>query len=348
MRIISIVGARPQFIKLSPISRGLQRYKIAHSVIHTGQHYDEKMSGNFFKELELPNPEYNLSVGSGTHAEQTGRALQGIEAILIKEKPDHVIVFGDTNATLSGVLAASKLNIPISHIEAGLRSYNRAMPEEINRIIADKLSTYLFCPDKSSVQNLVDEGITQNVFNVGDVMVDQIYYVQDKLEIIKTSPFVFMTLHRQEISNHFNEMEVILSEINKISEVIPIVFPIHPRMRNIIAASKLQFGKQFHIVDPLGYKDTIEHVKNAQCVITDSGGIQKEAYILKTPCLTLRSETEWTDTLKNGWNTIVEFDLNKFKKAFDLALSFNQNKEHFQVYGNGDASQKIVERILNP
>ena len=349
MKIISIVGARPQFIKLAPVFRELRIYQkqVSHLIIHTGQHYDEKMSGNFFKELELPDPGYNLAVGSGTHAEQTGKALQGIEAILIKEKPDNVVIFGDTNATLSGVLAASKLKIPVSHIEAGLRSYNRAMPEEINRIIADKLSTYLFCPDDASVKNLSNEGINYGVFNVGDVMVDQIQYVQQSISDGPKSPYIFMTLHRQETTNNFGQLKLILSELNKISAMIPIIFPIHPRILEFIRSSDIEFGENFKIIDPLGYASTIEHIKNANCVVTDSGGIQKEAYILKTPCVTLRTETEWLDTLKNNWNALVAFDLDKFREALSQALNFDKGIEHFQVYGKGDASKKIVSEILN-
>jgi UDP-GlcNAc3NAcA epimerase len=349
MKIISIVGARPQFIKLAPIVRELRKHqdRASHLIIHTGQHYDDKMSADFFTELELPEPHYNLAVGSGTHAEQTGKGLKGIETIALHEKPDHVIVFGDTNATLSGVLAASKLNIPISHIEAGLRSYNRSMPEEINRIIADRLSTYLFCPDDQSVMNLVNEGINHNLFNVGDVMVDQLHYVQRTLHSnsIK-NPYIFMTLHRQETSNTFDKLEAILLELNKISDTLPVIFPVHPRMRAFIKSLSMKFSKNFNCIDPLGYRHTIEHIKNAQCVITDSGGIQKESYVLKTPCITLRTETEWVDTLINDWNTLVAFDLNQFRLAFNKGLNFEKTTKHFQIYGNGHAAKKIINQIL--
>ncbi len=349
MKIISIVGARPQFIKLAPISRELKKHKnVVHKIIHTGQHYDEKMSGSFFEELEIPEPDYNLLVGSGTHAEQTGKALEGIEKILIEESPHHVIVFGDTNATLSGVLAASKIHIPISHIEAGLRSYNLKMPEEINRLIADRLSTYLFCPNEESIRNLAKEGVHQGVFNVGDVMVDQIEYIK-KLsgKDIPKQPYIFMTLHRQETGNSLNMLNPIFLELNKISEKIPIVFPAHPRIKKLIESSHIQFSENFNLVDPLGYLDSINFIKNAECIITDSGGIQKEAYILKIPCITLRTETEWTDTLQEGWNTLVFFNLEKFREAFRLALGFDRKKPQINFYGDGHASEKIIRKILN-
>ena len=349
MKIISIVGARPQFIKLAPISRALNKFQgqVSHIIIHTGQHYDENMSGNFFSELQLPEPNYNLSVGSGTHAEQTGRALERIEKILINENPDHVIVFGDTNSTLSGVLAASKLNIPISHIEAGLRSYNRIMPEEINRIIADKLSTYLFCPDKQSVINLAKEGIYKGVYNVGDVMVDQIKYIHHAhVDYLLKGSYIYMTLHRQETVNNFDKLVPIILELNKIADTIPIIFAVHPRVVNLIKSISLEFNKNFSLVNPLGYKESICHIKNASCIITDSGGMQKESYILKTPCITLRTETEWVDTLYNGWNTLTAFNLDDFRVAFNNAINFDKTVLHPNCYGCGDAAPKIINSIL--
>lgn len=351
MKIISIVGARPQFIKLAPICRAFKSHnkKVQHIIIHTGQHYDSNMSSAFFDELELPNPHYNLAIGSGTHAEQTGKGLQGIESIFINENPNHVIIFGDTNATLSGALAASKLGIPISHIEAGLRSFNRMMPEEINRIIADKLSTYLFCPNEVGIKNLLNEGIKKHVFNVGDVMVDQIYAIKDKKNslILPKNPFVFMTLHRQETSTSIKDLENILDKINRLSYRLPVVFAMHPRMTSLINSLSLSLHSNFKIVDPLSYQETIQHIKHAACILTDSGGIQKEAYILKTPCVTLRTETEWVETLENNWNVLVGLNPEKLERAFHAALDFDNKSNHKQVYGDGTASIKIVEKILN-
>lgn len=350
MKIISILGARPQFVKLAPIARAFKKYenKVTHLVVHTGQHYDKNMSAVFFDELDLTPPHYNLGVGSGTHAEQTARALEKIEHILRDERPDHIIVYGDTNATLSGVLAASKLGMPISHIEAGLRSFNRRMPEEINRIIADRLSTYLFCPNDSGVKNLLDEGMVEGVLNVGDVMVDQIHHLKanKNIEYSYEKPYVFMTLHRQETSDAVDALEQIMSKINNISDEMLIIFPVHPRMKNIIKSLPIKYGMHFKMVAPMGYIETIKHIKNARCIITDSGGVQKEAYVLKTPCITVRTETEWTETLKNNWNMLVGFNPNKLQEAFEQALHFDRKTEHFQVYGDGFASIKIVNKIL--
>lgn len=352
MKIISIVGARPQFIKLAPLCRELRLYKdfVCHRIINTGQHYDANMSRDFFCELDLPLPDYDLGIGSGTHAEQTGKALEKIEVILKSEAPDHVIVFGDTNATLSGVLAASKLNIRISHIEAGLRSFNRKMPEEINRIIADRLATYLFCPDETSVRNLSSEGISKGVFNVGDVMVDQIYYLQSQGTFesreLPRPPYIFMTLHRQETSLALEELREVMITINDLSNHIPVIFPVHPRMKNIISSLSIDYGRNFNRIEPLGYTETINYLKNAQYVITDSGGLQKEAYILKIPCVTLRTETEWVDTLKNNWNQLVGLDISKLKVACNNAFTFDRTTAHTQVYGKGDASKKIINHIV--
>lgn len=351
MKIVSIVGARPQFIKLAPICRALNNdeRQVEHIIIHTGQHYDENMSAAFFDELNLPKPNYNLSIGSGTHAEQTGKALLGIESILLDEKPDHVIVFGDTNATLSGVLAASKLGIPISHIEAGLRSFNRSMPEELNRIIADRLSTLLFCPNDLSVQNLRQEGRLEKVFQVGDVMVDQIYAILSKNNLKKASqkPYVFMTLHRQETSTAINKLKEMLTKINDFAKQIPIYFAVHPRMKQLINSLPISYKANFKLINPLGYEETILKIKNAACVLTDSGGIQKESYLLKTPCITLRNETEWIETLENKWNRLVGLDVLKLEEAFYEALVFDKQSKHEQVYGDGNAAIKIIEKILN-
>lgn len=348
-KLISIVGARPQFIKLAPLCRALAQKApdTQHVIIHTGQHYDANMSDIFFRELDLPSPKYDLNVGSGSHATQTAKALERIEAILQDEQPHMVVVFGDTNATLSGALAAAKLHIPIAHIEAGLRSFNRQMPEEINRLVADHLANFLFCPDTVSVQNLAQEGIRNNVFNVGDVMVDQIYHLQQThtLEAPLPSPYAFMTLHRQETSAALPELVGMLSVMNDLSQDLPIIFPVHPRMQPIIKAAPITFGPNFHCIAPLGYLQTIQHVKHATCVITDSGGLQKEAYILKTPCITLRTETEWVDTLTGQWNQLTGLRPSDFQQAFQRAIHFDRTAPHRPAYGDGTAAYKIVEAL---
>ncbi|MBI1954647.1 MAG: UDP-N-acetyl glucosamine 2-epimerase, partial [Proteobacteria bacterium] len=259
------------------------------------------------------------------------------------------IIFGDTNATLSGVLASSKLGIPISHVEAGLRSFNRVMPEELNRIIADRLSMYLFCPNDISVKNLRDEGRTEGVFNVGDVMVDQIYTIQAKnnLRNLPQKPYVFMTLHRQETSATKEDLQRVIYKINELSKKIPIIFAMHPRMKAIIGSLPISYNSNFQIIEPLGYQDTILHIQNASCILTDSGGIQKEAYILKTPCVTLRTETEWLETLNNNWNRLVGLDVQKLEEVFYKALNFDRKTSHEHFYGNGTASVRIIEKILD-
>ena len=332
-KVINIVGARPQFIKLAPLSKVLREIKFKEIIIHTGQHYDENMNDLFFEELEIPKPDYNLKVGSGNHGQQTGKMLIGIEKILIKEKPDLVIVYGDTNSTLAGALATSKLHIPLAHVEAGLRSFNKKMAEEINRIVVDHLSDLLFCPTETAVENLKKEGITKGVYLVGDIMFDALMYfsrISEKkskiLEKLNLNPksYYLATVHRAENTDNYERLKNILTAFSKLEE--PLVFPIHPRTKKMIkyfGLNNLLDG--ILVIEPVGYLDMIKLEKNAKAILTDSGGVQKEAFWLKVPCITLRDETEWIETVKYGWNRIVGTDFNKilhslnsFKKGLDL------------------------------
>jgi UDP-N-acetylglucosamine 2-epimerase len=338
MKILAVVGARPQFIKLAPLSKILRENGINEIIVHTGQHYDENMNDLFFKELEIPEPDYNLGIGSGSHGEQTGKMLIEIEKVLLKEKPDLVIVYGDTNSTLAGALAASKLHIPLAHVEAGLRSFNKKMPEEINRIVVDHLSDLLFCPTETAVENLKKEGITKGVYLVGDVMFDALMYfskISEKkskiLEKLNLEPknYYLATVHRAENTDNYERLKNILTAFSKLDK--PIVFPIHPRTKKMIeyfGLNNLLDG--ILVIEPVGYLDMIKLEKNAKAILTDSGGVQKEAFWLKVPCITLRDETEWLETVKCGWNRIVGSDVESIKDAIKniepgKKLDFNNN-----------------------
>ena len=309
MKVATIVGARPQFIKCAPVSRKL-RESAAEVLIHTGQHYDSNMSELFFHDLEIPEPDYNLGVGSGTHGEQSGEMLKQIEKVLLKEKPDYVLVFGDTNSTLAGALAAAKLCIPVAHVEAGLRSFNRRMPEEINRVVTDHLSSLLFCPTETSVNNLAREGITEGVHLVGDVMYDALLLnsrrAEEKskiLEALRLQPksYFLATVHRAENTDDPRRLAAIVKAFEMISDIFTVVWPVHPRTRKVLESYGLRKnGQSFSILDPVSYLDMLCLEKDAKGILTDSGGVQKEAYWLKVPCITLREESEWIETLQYG------------------------------------------------
>jgi len=313
MKIVSIVGARPQFIKCAPLSRELHKY-YDEILVHTGQHYDPEMSNIFFEELDIPQPDYNLIVGSGLHGKQTGEMLEKIENVLLKEKPDLVIVFGDTNTTLAGALTAAKLHIPVAHVEAGLRSFDRTMPEEINRVVTDHLSDFLFCPTQTSVNNLAKEGITNGVYLVGDVMVDALEYnrniAEEKSRILERLAltglkYLVMTVHRPGNTNSRKNMENILSAVKESGKTT--IFPVHPRTRKYLGEYGLwdSMPSNIILIEPLGYLDMLLLMSHAEKILTDSGGMQKEAYILGVPCITLRDTTEWVETLDGGWNVLV-------------------------------------------
>lgn len=349
MKIVTIVGARPQFVKAAAISRKLQD-RHEEILVHTGQHYDYEMSGIFFDGLDLPKPKASLGVGSGSHGFQTGAMLKAIEDVLLVERPDCVLVYGDTNSTLAGALAASKLCVPIAHVEAGLRSFNRRMPEEINRVMADHLSDLLLCPSETAVSNLAAEGISKNVHLVGDVMLDVLNWAQQRVSTnqlailerlgLSKRAYLLATVHRSENTDEVGRLSSILDAFNAIEE--PVVFPVHPRARKIIAEMGFQPEPNVHLIDPVGYLDMVALLDSARMALTDSGGLQKEAYWLRVPCLTLRNETEWVETVEAGWNVLVGADSNKIVNA---ACSFSPPDLHPVLYGDGAAAARCVDLL---
>jgi len=321
MKIATIIGARPQFIKASMIS------------------------------MEIPKPDYNLNIHSLSHGAMTGRQLEEIEKVLIKDKPDFVVVYGDTNSTLAGALASTKLNIPLAHIEAGLRSFNRKMPEEINRILSDSISSLLFCPTLTAIENLHNEGITEGVYNVGDVMYDAVLrfsqVAENKPELfehidIKQQKYILATVHRQENTDNLESLTNIFSTFAELP--FPIIIPMHPRTKKRLLENKINFGSNILSIDPVGYLEMISLIKNCKFLMTDSGGLQKEAYFLKKPCITLREETEWVETIKSGWNILVGSNPKKIVKAItNITIPDN----HFNYYGDGNSGEVILNHIIN-
>ncbi|AAL80918.1 UDP-N-acetylglucosamine 2-epimerase (non-hydrolyzing) [Pyrococcus furiosus DSM 3638] len=355
MKIATIVGARPQFIKMAPVSRELRKY-FEEVVIHTGQHYDYEMDRIFFEQLNIPEPDYNLGVGSGSHGYQIGEMLKKIEEVLIKEKPDLVMVFGDTNSTLAGALAAAKLKIKVAHVEAGLRSFDKSMPEEINRILTDHVSDYLFAPTETAVKNLYNEGIRNGVYLTGDVMLDALLYnvkiaercseILNKLGL-KPKEFCLATVHRAENTDNLERLKNIIDAFVECKETI--VFPVHPRTEKVLKAyglyDSLKKAENVILIKPVGYLDMLMLEKNAKKILTDSGGVQKEAYFLKVPCITLRERTEWVETVEDGWNVLVGADKEKILRA---VREFEPSGETYTYkFGDGRASEKIAEVIKN-
>ena len=352
MKIVTIVGARPQFIKAAPVSREIRK-KHTEILVHTGQHYDHNMSEVFFNELNIPKPDYNLEIGSSSHGKQTGEMLSKIEEILLKEKPDYVLVYGDTNSTLAGALAAVKLHIPVAHVEAGLRSFNRKMPEEINRVITDHVSKLLFAPTDTAVINLKNEGITEGIYNIGDVMYDATLYnlqiaeqkstILEKLDL-KGKEYLLATVHRAENTDNRENLENILKAFKQSDKTV--IFPVHPRtvkkINDLGLGNLLKSADNIKTIEPVGYLDMIILEKNAHKIVTDSGGVQKEAYFMNIPCITMRTETEWVETVNSGWNTIVNTDIDKILYAVNEQ---NTPQNHPDFYGDGKASSKIAEII---
>lgn len=340
-KIISVIGARPQFIKHAPVSVALKKRFLSLS-IHTGQHFDENMSRVFFDELNIDKPDFLLDLGKPvTHGAQTAVMLQQVEEILMKEKPDAVLLYGDTNSTIAGSLAASKLNIYIIHIEAGLRSFNREMPEEINRVVTDHLSSLLFAPTETAVQNLKNEGITKGVHRTGDVMCDSLQMMKPFLEKKISGSYYFTTLHRPYNTDEDERLVRILNVLNQLDKAV--VFPIHPRTSNLLKSrgEDLDAFPNIRFIPPVGYKDCLSYQAYSDCVITDSGGIQKEAYMLEKQCITIRKETEWVETLAGGCNTLV-FDRPETIKDI---LSENKTLHFEKLYGEGNAAEEIAELI---
>ena len=353
-KVVTIVGARPQFIKAGVVSSAINKSNtIKEIILHTGQHFDKNMSQIFFDELNIPEPFYNLSISDLPHGAMTGRMLEKIEEILIAEKPGLVMVYGDTDSTLAGALAASKLDIPVAHVEAGLRSGNFSMPEEKNRIVTDALSQLLFCPSKIAIKNLNKENHYEGVTFVGDVMFDAILEhkrklnetSEDKKFILDGEDFVLCTIHRKENTNNITRLESIFKALEIIASSIKIILPLHPRTRSVIQSSDLiSIPKNIKIIEPLSYLEFLKFQINAQCIFTDSGGLQKEAFFNSVPCITLRDETEWTETVDLGWNVIVGSNTKKILSAWE-GLDTKVRDYGMHPYGKGDASTKIVEVI---
>lgn len=356
MKVLTVIGARPQFIKAAAVSRKLRIFNdVDEIIVHTGQHYDDNMSDIFFKELEIPQPDYYLGIGSGTHGMQTARMLERLETVLIEEKPDAVLIYGDTNSTLAGALAASKLQIPIAHVEAGLRSFNRKMPEEINRIVADHVSDLLFAPTEAAVNNLINEGVSaERIFHVGDVMFDAAIFYGEKaerqskiLEILglESGGYILSTVHRAYNTDVPERLKAIFNALSKIGEDIKVVIPLHPRTKAALLREGIfeEVSKRIKVIEPVGYLDMIKLEKNAKLIVTDSGGVQKEAFFYKVPCVTLRDETEWVELVNLRWNYLVPPDSERFiEESIIKALNAPHGLDA-HPYGDGKAAEKIVE-----
>lgn len=361
MKIVTVIGARPQFVKAAALSHAIQEWNkkglppIQEVLVHTGQHYDKNMSLAFFEDMNIPLPDYQLNCGGKSHAEMTATMMIEIEKICLKEEPDYLLVYGDTNSTLAGALTASKLHIPVVHVEAGLRSYNRSMPEEINRVLTDHISDKLFCPTNQAVENLMLEGITKNVFHVGDVMydvalrfgslADQQLSFLDQLHVEQGS-YYLCTLHRAENTDHKERIQSICSALREIAtEQTPVVFPLHPRtdqrLKTYGLKTELEEHPHIRLIPPVSFVDMIVLEKNASYILTDSGGVQKEAYFYQTPCITLRDETEWVETVVAGWNYITGAN----KELIIKALSMNPQRHKIAEYGEGNAAEMILNKL---
>lgn len=354
MKLVTILGARPQFIKASMVSMEIANYpEINEVIIHTGQHFDENMSRVFFEEMGIPKPDYNLGINTLSHGAMTGQMLEGIEKILQKEYPDWVLVYGDTNSTLAGCLAGVKLHIPVAHVEAGLRSFNRKMPEEINRVLTDHAADMLFAPTETAVNNLKHEGIDdEKVYIVGDVMYDTTLHFRNiadgKSSIfndlqLEGKSYVLCTVHRQENTDDLNLLESIVKALNRINHEIRVVMPLHPRTKQIIKKHSIQID--FEPINPIGYLDMLVLIKYCQLVITDSGGLQKEAFFFQKHCVTIRNETEWVELVDYGFNVLSEAMYEKILECYQI---MNKKVSDFKVglYGFGDTRKIIVEKLL--
>ena len=355
MKIITILGARPQFIKAGSVSREILKQReagadIQEVIVHTGQHYDANMSDVFFEEMQIPKPDYFLGIGGKTHGAMTGQMIEKIEEILVQEKPDWVMVYGDTNSTLAGAIAASKLHIKIAHVEAGLRSFNMRMPEEVNRILTDRISSVLFCPTQVAVDNLNNEGIGNwqadaKVVLSGDVMQDGAMFYQSLAQsppgLVVSDDYVLCTIHRAENTDDPKRLTAIFEALNEIAEKQQVVLPLHPRTKKIIQDLKLN-NQHLTIIDPVGYLNMVWLIDHAGLVMTDSGGLQKEAYFFGVPCITLRDETEWVELVEAGANALVGADKTKILDAFKNHSKFNIENSKLDLYGGGQASFEVV------
>lgn len=349
LKIVTVVGARPQFIKATPVSLALRPR--AHEVlVHTGQHYDELMSDVFFQEMALPRPDYHLGVGSASHGRQTGEMIAGVEDVLLVEKPDAVLVYGDTNSTLAGALAAVKLHVPVAHVEAGMRSFDKTMPEEVNRVLTDHVSTLLLCPTETAVRNLADEGLRAGVHLVGDVMYDALLrflpLARDRAPALEhlaleSGRYVLATVHRAANTDDEGRLDSIVRGLAQLDW--PVVFPVHPRTEKALAAAGIAIPANVRTTPPFGYLDMLALEGRARLIVTDSGGVQKEAYILGVPCLTLRNETEWPETVEAGWNCLVGTDPERLAAA---ARGLAPPSERPSLFGDGVAAERVASLIL--
>ena len=377
MTILTILGARPQFIKAGTVSRAIKQYNslitnhqspITEIIVHTGQHYDANMSDIFFDEMKIPKPDYFLGIGGKSHGAMTGQMMEKIEEVALKENPDWIMVYGDTNSTLAGALVASKLHIKLAHIEAGLRSFNMQMPEEVNRILTDRVSNILFCPTNTAVQNLKNEGFpftianhqsqitNQLITNIGDVMLDGAMFYKNLAQKPNhytntpiTNNFILTTIHRAENTDDENKLKNIFEALNEIAKDKQIILPLHPRTKKILQESNIDTDN-LTIIDPVGYLEMVWLIDNCSLVMTDSGGLQKEAYFFEKPCITLRDETEWVELVENGFNTLVGANKDKILEAYNQITNHQSsitNHQSLNLYGDGNASKKIIQELLN-
>ena len=376
MKIITILGARPQFIKAGTVSRAIMEHNqslvdgflfldkeeqkqletknqklITELIVHTGQHFDANMSDIFFDEMKIPKPDYNLNINGLNHGAMTGQMLEKIEEVLLKERPDWVMVYGDTNSTIAGALAASKLHIKVAHIEAGLRSFNMNMPEEVNRILTDRISNILFCPTQSAVDNLEKEGyktLDIKIVKNGDVMQDGALFYKDlsvKPNIELADNYILSTIHRAENTDNPQRLEAIFKALNEIAKEIQIVLPLHPRTKNILKTSNIELSTNITIIEPIGYLKMVYLIKNSKMIMTDSGGLQKEAFFFQKPCITLRDETEWVELIKKKFNVLAGADQNKILDLYHN-YEFSSNFD-VDLYGGGNASKQIISKLIN-
>lgn len=352
MRMCTIIGARPQFIKAAAVSTAaLEDDRVKEIIIHTGQHYDEAMSKVFFDQLGIPKESHNLEIGSGSHGAQTGRMLERLDVVLSAEQPDVVLIYGDTNSTLAGALAAAKLHIPVAHVEAGMRSFNRRMPEEINRVVADHVADVNFCSTESAVKHLTDEGLGDTAIWVGDVMLDCVLAFSDaasagSLSVEAPDEFFLLTCHRAENTESPERMRAIIQAVNTLAEQTPVVYPAHPRTPTKLTEYGLTFSDNVRVIQPVGYLEMLHLEKRAKLILTDSGGVQKEAMFLQTPCVTMRDETEWTETVNAGWNVVAGAETERILQAVASFENGAPSSIDLKPYGEGNAARRVIDELV--